>query len=446
MRPISRGACSILAASLATAMTFAAGMVSGGSVAEHPGRFDANCNGGRGIQLREPHPSDFLADLAIRLTSGVELVGLDYLSAGSRQEPFVIEAVNPNCTIDRKFGTGGMVTLSLPKSAPAQFQSQIDAMAPGVNGNVILFGNTWWSWIATELTPTGQIDRAFGKNGWLVLKPYGFDAKAQIPPAVTSLVQEPNGRILVGGDAGEPHCCVHPFVYAFNANGHVDTAFGTHGHTFVYSVGAYVDQVILGSGGTIYGVGSLGFGGFGGMQFVALNRNGAIERAVTANLNRTQATLPKHTYYGGLSYRDREGGIGLIGSGSFQDQRTGIQTSPFAFSELHLPNGSLVRGDARTYDVPPGSYVQGAALPSGPFIVGTLNEASTVLVLHEILTDGSVNPRYGLRGGLSVRLVNPFGNSTIFTSDPILTPGGSSGDVDVIVSETKGPKLLEVIG
>jgi uncharacterized delta-60 repeat protein len=98
------------------------------------------------------------------------------------------------------------------------------------NGDVVVAGTTTGTTAATEFAlarflPTGKLDTTFGQGGLVTTVPKG------VFPEVSALLVQPNGQIMVAGDAGSGLRKVpSPTVLVrYNPNGSLDSTVGTGG-------------------------------------------------------------------------------------------------------------------------------------------------------------------------------------------------------------------------
>jgi hypothetical protein len=149
-------------------------------------------------------------------------LGHTLLIAGEDGQSWIVGRILSNGTIDRTFGDDGWADVTIPESPP------------------------------------------MGMPGPLL----GGEAN--------SIAQSPSGTIFVGGNDGNAHCCVHAFVASLTPSGQLNRAFGVGGWAHVLPQGDYSTQLILGPEGTLEVVGDVVYGGCGGPQLTVLNSAGAL--------------------------------------------------------------------------------------------------------------------------------------------------------------------------
>jgi uncharacterized delta-60 repeat protein len=110
--------------------------------------------------------------------------------------------------LDKTFGTKGVAL----DSELSGFLLQSNGMILAAGGNSTL----------TRLNSSGKVDTTFGHAG-TITAPTGFT------PTGTLLAVQPDGKILVGGTSTPISTSIDLSVLRLNANGLVDTSFGTNG-------------------------------------------------------------------------------------------------------------------------------------------------------------------------------------------------------------------------
>ena len=183
----------------------------------------------------------------------------------SFSDNFLVEVNSPAGTPDPTFGQGGLATIPVPGG---DFEFIPSAVAPESDGKLVVAGTLATSSVVyteagtavttefavAQLNADGSLDTAFGQDGLATADfPYATDAEsflayntssepiAGLPQAdVTSVVIQPDGKIIVAGYIGYPvgesnlagdPSFVPTFSSAialarFNADGSLDTSFG----------------------------------------------------------------------------------------------------------------------------------------------------------------------------------------------------------------------------
>jgi uncharacterized delta-60 repeat protein len=179
-------------------------------------------------------------------TGGITTTNLTALGVGGEegalQEPNgdILVALNqgmlrflPNGQLDTSFGTDGLAMRILIPSLPA--------LAVQPNGQIIISGvnlagpATSPAVGLTRLNANGTVDATFGTDGTTTI-PVTLVGRATSVGPTAALVQ-PDGKILVAGSAsvqtGRRSGVTDGVVARLNANGTLDTTFGTGGLTLV---------------------------------------------------------------------------------------------------------------------------------------------------------------------------------------------------------------------
>ena len=147
---------------------------------------------------------------------------------------FAVFRLNPDGTPDNSFGSSGTGAVTVDF-----FQADDQAMSVVVqpDGKILLAGwdfESDYDLALVRLNPDGSLDNTFGGDGRVTLQLGGVDEQ------VSGMSLLNNGKIVVAGHTdinGD-----HDIVFArFNANGSLDTSFGTAGTTLVDS-GTNYDQ------------------------------------------------------------------------------------------------------------------------------------------------------------------------------------------------------------
>jgi uncharacterized delta-60 repeat protein len=137
--------------------------------------------------------------------------------AGQIQNHAVLIRLQTDGTLDRSFGTGGVVTTNFLIHDP-----QVVGMAIQADGKIVAAISsldTFPSPLVTRLNTDGSLDTGFGSGGSANLAIVG----------ATALDLQPDGKILVAGGANPQRLTAPPAMTRLNTNGQLDTSFGTSG-------------------------------------------------------------------------------------------------------------------------------------------------------------------------------------------------------------------------
>src|SRR5437660_4294349 len=140
---------------------------------------------------------------------------------------FEVVRYNPNGSLDRSFGNGGIVTTTFPEGS---YASDV-ALAP--DGKIIAAGTVFVDFIPGESSntdfalarynPDGTPDAAFGSGGQVSTDFVGMEDDA------FSVLIQSDGKIVAVGSANSPATYYDFAAVRYLSNGTIDTAFGVAG-------------------------------------------------------------------------------------------------------------------------------------------------------------------------------------------------------------------------
>ena len=183
-------------------------------------------------------------------------------------------------TLDPTFGTGGIVLTGLGVATDGnQIPASPGAVARQSNGDIVVavgFGGTDSGLV--RFLPNGTRDTSFGNGGFAALPDLG------IPSVRPGLAVQSDGKLVWAGEATANNGTSGAFaVVRFTANGTLDQGFGTGGLATTTFAGSNVQgaqTVLVQPDGKILAGGAVLFGGrppkdIGGL--VRFNANGSID-------------------------------------------------------------------------------------------------------------------------------------------------------------------------
>lgn len=152
-------------------------------------------------------------DLAFGADGGAIVAGTREVAGDA--EPGVVLRFRPNGQPDRRFGNGGSVALH-----PGGAEWQVQALAAGTGGKLIVGGMARRAFTLTALRPNGRPDHRFGSGGWRLSDTGG------VPKSVA--LKRVGSRIYLAGVAvvGDR---LRVVLLRFGANGQPDPKFGRNG-------------------------------------------------------------------------------------------------------------------------------------------------------------------------------------------------------------------------
>jgi uncharacterized delta-60 repeat protein len=213
--------------------------------------------------------------------------------------PVTLSRYLPNGNLDSSYGNGGVVITSLTNSPGFGLGLSPSDLACQPDGSMlILFGNE-----LTRYSANGSLDTSFGANG--IVNFSGFIDANGNPSTPSVLALQSDGKILIAGSAaggidqsnGLP--IVDTELQRFNANGSIDSTFGSGGEVIInlgtqnwvstnepggtqqvsspYALAVQADGRIL-VGGYVASGSAINNGGIGGDGFVArFNTDGTLD-------------------------------------------------------------------------------------------------------------------------------------------------------------------------
>ena len=173
-------------------------------------------------------------------------------------QDLAVARYNADGTLDATFGTGGVMTTAVGVQGPSGTSALNDfGVSPllDASGRVVMAGVTTSSTGATDsvlvrYTPSGVLDATFGGTGKVVTDLGGNDQGR-------ALAIQPDGKLVMVGNASSPATGIDIAVARFNPNGTLDTTFGTGGKVttdisgqddYVVAVAVQADGKILAGG------------------------------------------------------------------------------------------------------------------------------------------------------------------------------------------------------
>jgi uncharacterized delta-60 repeat protein len=183
---------------------------------------------GRGGKVRTDFPGLAAVPSAVVIQSDGKIVVAggafpQFTFAGN----FEVVRYNPNGSLDRSFGNGGIVTTTFPEGSYA-FDV---ALQP--DGKIIAAGTVFVDFIPGEpsdtdfalarYNPNGSLDTTFGNGGTVMTDFFGNEDDA------FSVLIQPDGKIVAVGSANNPASYYDFAAVRYLSNGTIDTTFGGAG-------------------------------------------------------------------------------------------------------------------------------------------------------------------------------------------------------------------------
>ncbi len=229
-----------------------------GNFLANPGMLDPTY-GEDGVTLTDFGGADDLANANALMPDGKWVVGG---WVNSYPGDFGLARYRTDGRLDPNFGDGGKVVTAFtsdPDAVDAAWQ-----VVARPNGGVFAIGDVCDAdYIVCDIAiaaylEDGSLDNSFGNGGLVTTDPGTFTAYAW----PTRAVLQQDGKLVVGGVVIQDDDAVDLLFIRYNADGSLDTTFGTDGITIedLGGVDSFLQDVVAVPGGKIVGVGV--FGGF----------------------------------------------------------------------------------------------------------------------------------------------------------------------------------------
>ena len=375
---------------------------------------------------------------AVALQSDGKIVAAGESLTGSSFD-FALARYNADGSLDTSFGSGGKVT--------TDFASNFDtALAVTVqsDGKILAAGErsdgSHFDFALARYNADGSLDSSFGSGGKVT------DSIGPGSDAIQDIALQPDGKIVVAGFSTAAATSDDFALARYNANGTLDTSFGSGGHVVTVFNADYDDAfaVLLQPDGKIVAVGNAG-NATGTQYFFALaryNADGSPDSSFGSGGKVTTAIGSKDDEaFAGALQPD-----GKIVAGGYMRGSSGSQRL-FALVRYN-GNGSLdatfgsggnVTASIGTYD-----YVDGLALqPDGKIVAAGIVSPSGVsgdsdFGVARYNADGSLDPTFGSGGFVTIS----FGSTSQVGQAMALQPNGKIVVVgDVNNGSTMAPDL-----
>lgn len=402
-----------------------------------PGATDQSCNGGKGAQFPVQNSEDLDSLPLTALANGTILVSAFSVEAHDA----VIRAFRSDCRPDSEFGRNGVSEIALPKIPKSRRVaiSTLNAMGPSIDGGALLVGETWDGWLVGKLEPDGRLDPRFGRDGWAVL---------HWPGEAEAVLEEPSGRIVVGGGDNQE------WVGALGPSGAIDHGFG-HGGRVGIPTGhdSGIEQLALEPNGNVMAFSQFGNMGCWHDSVASISSLGTL---VPGFANAFSASVQQELFPDGAATGDIVTlGAGFAILGTRQPTCVGNTVDPAVtgyvaeFQPNGDPNTGFATGGVVPFDAPMEESVWAFPRENNGFLVvgqgpgfESVTASSTTLDLWALTSEGTLDPAYGDDGRAQVQLPVPkiHGYGAIV---PIAV--AADHNTIVVVGSTVSPKTLQLL-
>jgi uncharacterized delta-60 repeat protein len=160
--------------------------------------------------------------IAVAIQADGKIVAAGFSNAGGANNDFALVRYNANGTLDGTFGVGGKVTTPVLAA-----DDQARSVAIQANGRIVAAGwaanATNYDFAVVRYTTAGALDGTFGVGGRVTTTVGASDDQAY------AVAIQPNGRIVVAGDARNGGGNLDVAVVRYLAGGGLDGTFGVGG-------------------------------------------------------------------------------------------------------------------------------------------------------------------------------------------------------------------------
>ena len=307
----------------------------------------------------------------------------------------------PNGTRDTTFGTGGFA--ALPNIGIGSTRPGLAVQSDGKlvwAGEATAANGTGAAFAVVRFNANGTLDRGFGAGG---LATSAF-ANSNVQGAQTVLVQ-PDGKILAGGQVlfgGRPPVDIGGLA-RFNADGSIDTGFGSGGQELVPNSNPVLSSVI--------GVTALGLDANGDIFTLPSHLEFSPAGQPDATLTPAAITTASPSTSGAVTFLPSGGFV--VGTVVF----TGRRGDPDVQVTRFNPDGSTAstgtgidyagqNGALAVSDAPAAAAIQanGQAVIGGTHTESGQFSSTSVFGLARVNADGTLDPAFGTGGALTTKI------------------------------------------
>ncbi|MBI4658648.1 MAG: VCBS repeat-containing protein [Verrucomicrobia bacterium] len=338
---------------------------------------------------------------AVAVQSDGKIVVVGYAASGGGKNDFALARYNADGSLDTNFGpnANGKVTTDFGGNNDSAV-----AVALQPDGKILVAGSSLpgGTLVAVRYQANGTLDTSFGTGGKASAS-FGGGAES-----ASAMLLQPDGKVVVVGLSNAGSCCFSSVLARFNADGSVDTTFGTNGKatTDLSSNDDGPSAAVLQADGKIvlagYTSGASGGGGDSQFALVRYLANGSLDASfgsggkVITDVNATDNAFAVAVQPDGK----------LVAAG----RANGSSNSDFALARYNTDGSldtSFGTGGKVTTDVGgSGDQVHALVVQSDGKIVAAGHNSSDV-VLARYNADGSLDTTFGSGG----KLTSDFGGT-----------------------------------
>ena len=320
----------------------------------------------------------------------------------------------PSGLLDTTFGNAGKATSTeINGDRLTAFGGDRSAMALQADGKIVMVGGTFTDFILARFNADGSLDTDFGSGGGKVITDMGGGNRQE---EALGVAIQPDGKIVVVGHTAIPTTPPNPIlpptfaIARYNANGSLDTSFGSGGKVSG-NVNGIAYAVAIQGDGKIVVAGEVSFPTSGGQNFsdivvARFNANGNLDTSFGADVTGQVVTdLGLATNSARNLVLQPNGAI--VVSGKPQGSQPGFDHTDVV---RYLSNGQLDPsfGDGGKLTLAGALVGEGLALQgdgkfvlAGSLTVGTFPASSTRFALMRLNANGGTDTSFGSGGTVS---------------------------------------------
>lgn len=349
----------------------------------------------------------------------VDTSGRVIVAGSSSSTKIILVRYNTNGTPDLTFGTGGVVTFTIPSNTGTAVSG---AVLDG-NGKIVVCGTTILSsknnLFAARFNNSGSIDTTFNTTGYKTLT-------ANSGYTASSIKIDANAKIVLGGSQAPTATTTNFLLVRWNNNGAADTTFGTGGVVTTTISGATVssiNSIFIDSSNRVVVAGYSGSSTAARFTIGRYRVNGTLDTTFGASLNGIQVTQVGANSQANTVAIDLNGQIVAAGVSDNQNMivrytANGSLDSTFGFSGIFINQvGNISQINSLLIQPFDGRIVSGG--------IGNCLKKQTHFTLQ----------RYN-KNNIDFINVNIANNSKIYTKIPVISglSSGSNNTVSVYVN------------
>lgn len=216
----------------------------------------------------------------------VDTSGRVIVAGSSSSTKIILVRYNTNGSPDLTFGTGGVVTFTIPSNTG----TAVSGVVLDANGKIVVGGTTILgsknNLFAARFNASGSIDTTFNTTGYKTLT-------ANSGYTANSIKIDANARIVLGGSQAPTTTTTNFLLVRWNNNGAADTTFGTGGVVTTTVSGATVsaiNSIYIDSSNRIVVAGYSGSSTAARFTVARYRVNGTLDTSFGTTLNGIQVT------------------------------------------------------------------------------------------------------------------------------------------------------------